>query len=142
MVDLTGFWLPALSHIPTLLPTHPLTPIHAIHYIYYYSHCEESCLKSSSVSQPAKGLIKQQLKDCSSCTLNLVWLKSSTREPQEFQYFKLVFLKLPNMTTWSVFQNQVIYNKNLLYPSRRNDSCRTHLQNSCCSGTFIWGLMA
>ena len=36
------------------------------------------------------------------------WLQSSTREPWWFQYFKLVFLKIPNVITWLVFEIQVI----------------------------------
>ena len=36
-----------------------------------------------------------------------MWLKSSTREPRWLQYLKLVFLEIPFVTTWSVFQNQV-----------------------------------
>ena len=32
-------------------------------------------------------------------TIKLQWLK----------YLKLVFLKIPNVTIWSVFQNQVTY---------------------------------
>ena len=37
----------------------------------------------------------------------LAWLQSSTRELQWLEYLKSVFLKIPNVTTWSVFQNQV-----------------------------------
>ena len=33
----------------------------------------------------------------------------------QLQYIKLVFLKTPNVTTWSVFQNQVTNINTLLY---------------------------
>ena len=46
-------------------------------------------------------------KDYSSYTVYQAWLQSSTRKPQWFQYLKLVFLEIPNVTTWLVFQNQV-----------------------------------
>ena len=59
--------------------------------------------KSNSVNQ-LQIVIKHQLKDCSSYTVYLVWLKSSTREVQWLEYLKLVFLEMPNVTTWSVFQ--------------------------------------
>ena len=36
-----------------------------------------------------------------------MWLQSSTRELQWLEYLKTVFLKIPNMTSWSVFRNQV-----------------------------------
>ena len=38
-----------------------------------------------------------------------MWLKSNTRKPQWFQYLKLVFLEIANVTIWSVFWNQVTY---------------------------------
>ena len=43
----------------------------------------------------------------SSYTVNLAWLQSSTREPWWLQYFKSLLLKMPIVTIWSVFQNQV-----------------------------------
>ena len=49
------------------------------------------------------------LKECSSYTAYLVWLQSSTRKPQWFQYLKLVFLEIRHVTTWSVFQNPVTH---------------------------------
>ena len=42
-------------------------------------------------------------------TVNLVQLQSSTRNPQQFYYLKLVFLEIPNVIIWSIFQNQVTY---------------------------------
>ena len=40
----------------------------------------------------------------------LAWLQStSTRELQWLEYLKSVFLEIPNVTTWSVFQNRVTY---------------------------------
>ena len=49
--------------------------------------------------------------DCSSYTVYLAWLQSSTRELQWLEYLKSAFLKIPNVTTWSVFQIQVTNNK-------------------------------
>ena len=40
-------------------------------------------------------------------TVYLAWLQSSTRELQWLEYLKSIFLKIPNVTTWLVFQNQV-----------------------------------
>ena len=85
-------------------PSHLLTPIR--YHQRYYSNFEKSCSEFSSVSQLAAITIKCQLKDCSSYTLYLAWLQSSTRELQQLEYFKLVFLKIPNGITCSVFQNQ------------------------------------
>ena len=39
----------------------------------------------------------------------VAWLQSSTTNPQWFQYLKLVFLKISNVRTWLVFQNQITY---------------------------------
>ena len=39
----------------------------------------------------------------------LAWLQSSTTKPQWFQFFKLGFLKIPNVTIWSIFQNQATH---------------------------------
>ena len=36
----------------------------------------------------------------------LTWLQSSTRKPQWFQCLQL---EIPNVTSWSVFQNQVTH---------------------------------
>ena len=99
-------------------PSH-LSNLYTFHFIYY-SGCEKSCSKSSSASQLEEIVIKHQLKDCSSYTayldfcsysVYLAWLQSSTRKPQCFQYLKLGFLKIPNVTIRSVFENQVIYIK-------------------------------
>ena len=42
-------------------------------------------------------------------TVYLAWLQSNTTELQWLEYLKLVFLEIPNVITWSVFQNQVTY---------------------------------
>ena len=39
----------------------------------------------------------------------LAGLQSSTRELQWLEYLKSVFLKIPNVTAWFIFQNQVTY---------------------------------
>ena len=89
---------------PPILPPPALLPPYMCH-SWYYSGCEKNYSNSSSVSYLAEIVIK--LNDCSSYTVNLVWLQSSTRKPQWFQYLKF---KIPNMTIWSVFQNQVASN--------------------------------
>ena len=38
-----------------------------------------------------------------------MWLQSSTRKPQWFQYLKMVFFKIPNVTIQLVFQHQVTH---------------------------------
>ena len=40
---------------------------------------------------------------------SLAWLHCTIGEPQPIQYLKSVFLEILNVTTWSVFQNQVTY---------------------------------
>ena len=54
-------------------------------------------------------LIFSCVNDCSSNTVYLAWLQSSTRELQRLEYLKSVFLEIPNVTSWSVFQNQVTF---------------------------------
>ena len=54
----------------------------------------KSCSKSCTVTLLLQMVMKQQPNDCSGYTANLVWLRSSTREPWQLQYFKLVFLKM------------------------------------------------
>ena len=54
-------------------------------------------------------VIEQQLSNYSSYTVNLAWLKSSTTEPQQLQYFKLVFLILLNVPIRTVFAETVTY---------------------------------
>ena len=50
-----------------------------------------------------------QPRDCSCCTVYLAWLQFSTRKQQQFQYLKLIFLKIPNVTTQLIFPNQMTY---------------------------------
>ena len=38
-----------------------------------------------------------------------MWLQSNTRELQWLQYLNSVFLEIANVTSWSVFQNQVTF---------------------------------
>ena len=47
--------------------------------------------------------------------VNLGWLQSSTREPWWLQYLNLAFLEIPNVTIWSVFQDQVTYMHTRMY---------------------------
>ena len=37
-----------------------------------------------------------------------------SRELQWLEYLQLVFLEIPNVTSWSVFQTQVTYDMNML----------------------------
>ena len=94
------------SSFPSTPSTHP-PPIMC--YQWYYSGFEKNCSNSSGVSQLAEIVTQCQLKDCSNHTVYLAWLQSSTRELQWLQHLKSVFLKLPNVTTWSVFQDQITY---------------------------------
>ena len=102
-----GFNPPPASHPPT--PPPPGRPSPYTGNLWYYSGCEKSCSKSSSVSYLLQIVIKHHPKDCSSYTANLVWLQSSTREPWQLQYFKSVFLEISIVTFWSVFPNLVTY---------------------------------
>ena len=45
----------------------------------------------------------------SAYVVSLAWLYSTFGEPQPIQYLTSVFLEILNVTTWSVFQNQVTY---------------------------------
>ena len=65
------------------------------------------------VFRPCKFTTETIAKDCSSHTVYVAWLQYNTRKPQWFQYIKLIFLKIPNVTTWSVFQNQVTFKEEL-----------------------------
>ena len=49
----------------------------------------------------------------------LVWLQSSTRKSQWFQYFKLELLEIPNMTIQSVFENQFTNIKTIMFTTRK-----------------------
>ena len=52
---------------------------------------------------------KTLLKHYSSNTVNLVWIKSSTRELQWVQSFKLIILELPNVWFRMIIANPVTY---------------------------------
>ena len=100
--------------LPTLLhrPPHPLPPTHTL--ICATRDITEVVdkLAQNLAGQLAETVIKHQLKDCSSCTVYLVWLQSSTRKSQWFQYLKVIFFEIPkliNVTIQSVFQYQVTY---------------------------------
>ena len=84
--------------------------------------------------------MKWQLKDCSSYTVYLAWLQSSTRELWWLEYLKSVFLKIPNVTNWLVFQNQVTYTL-LIKPNTEynnehymnKNKCNTEFQSHRCT---------
>ena len=48
----------------------------------------------------------------SSYTVNMAWLKSSITEPQQLEYFKLVFLVILNVPIRMVFAETVTYISN------------------------------
>ena len=48
---------------------------------------------------------------------------------QELQYLKLVFLEIPNVKTWSVFQNQVTYDNDVI---TEHDGCvASYMYGNC-----------
>ena len=53
--------------------------------------------------------MKYYLTSYSNYTVNMAWLQSSTTEPQQFKYFKSVFLKIPNVPLRMVFAETVTY---------------------------------
>ena len=55
-------------------------------------------------------VIQHYLNNYSSYTVNLAWLKSSTTEPQQLEYFKSVFLVIINVPLRTVFAETVTYN--------------------------------
>ena len=92
-------------HLPFLPLTYP-PPISAI------SDITLVLRKVAEIQQcklASRSSYKMPAKNCSCYTVCLAWLQSSTRELKWFEYLKSVFLKIPNVTTWSVFQNQVTY---------------------------------
>ena len=67
--------------------------------------------------------------------MNLAWLKSSTRELQWLQYFKMVFLKIPNVPLRMVFTETVTYFANGDY------NYTMHFLQTACTAialTHIW----
>ena len=92
------------------LPTYPLLPTHPYNMptviLLWFSK------KMLKIQQhKLEIVIKCWLKDCSSYTVYLAQLQSSTKELQWLEYLKSVFLKIPNVTTQLVFQNQVTNNR-------------------------------
>ena len=60
----------------------------------YYNSCEKGA------QTPSLLVMKHKPKDCSSYTVNLVWLQSGTREPCWLYYLKSVFLEMPIVTIY------------------------------------------
>lgn len=61
---------------------------------------------------------KRLAKDYSSYAVNLAWPQYSTTEQQWFQYFKMVFLKISNVSFRTVFANPLticFYRKLIVY---------------------------
>ena len=56
------------------------------------------------------------------------WLQSSPRKPQWLQYFKLEFLKIPNVINQLVFQNKVTYTVLWYYPVTNTNDTSLKLQ--------------
>ena len=73
-------------------------------------------------------------------TVNLAWLKSSTTEPQQIQYFKLVFLVLLNVPIRMAFAETVTYCKS--FKVEKFCDCKTKLQftvrHSWLDGCLVW----
>ena len=106
MDGLTHLQLPTNPlHLP--LPSHLPTPYNMLSEILQWF--SKRLLKIQQCKLASKNSYKTLAKDCSSYTVYLAWLQCSTRELQWLEYLKSVFLEIPNVTTWSVFQNQVTY---------------------------------
>ena len=104
----TGLWLPThplhLPHSPLVLP--PLQrAITDITMVLTKVAQNPSVLLQIASRNIYKTLVKRLFQLYSV----LAWLQSTTRELHWLHYLKSVFLKIPNVTTWSVFQNQVTY---------------------------------
>ena len=96
---ITHLWLPTHPHRQPHSPPTCSSP-YTCNLWYYSSRGWKSC----SVSYIATiGGHETLAKNCSSYTVDPAWLQSSTREPWGLQYLKLVFLKTPIVTLWSVF---------------------------------------
>ena len=67
-----------------------------------------------------------QLYSISGIAIQYIWLQSSTSELQWHKYLKLVFLRIPNVTTWSVFQNTVTYTQLSQHCIRKLIHCNSH----------------
>ena len=89
----------------------------------------------SSINQLAEIVIKHWLKDYSAFTVNLAWLQSSTRDHGGSKYFKLVFLKIPHVTTTSVLQNQVTHVGGYRLVSKVWKQCNACSSN--CNASFM-----
>ena len=104
-----GFNLPLAAHPP---PSHTPSLSHLPHHpppLYTYMPLVILQWLWKSYSKSSRNSCKTLAKDCFSYTVYLAWLKSSTTKPQWFQYLKLIFLEIPSVKIWSVFQNQVTY---------------------------------
>ena len=72
--------------------------------------CDTCCVEMLLTSTiGGRNSYKTLLKHYSSYTVNLVWLKSSTRELQWVQSFKLIILELPNVQFRMIIANPVTY---------------------------------
>ena len=72
-------------------------------------------------------------KDHSSFTVNLVWLQSIAQENHGGfnSYLKLIFLKMPIVSVWSFFQNQVTNAECTLHEGVQNVVPKFHLPDFC-----------
>ena len=102
-----GLRLPTLPHCPS----HP-PPIDSIHII---TDVRKTTSKTWGIQIACRisyeiiiSYITRLLMLC------LTWLHCTIREPQPIQYLKSVFLEILNVTTWSVFQNQITHLLNII----------------------------
>ena len=96
------------------------------------SRCEKVAQNAALLASQQKYVVmKHQLNNYSSYTVNLVWLKSSTTESQQLQYFQSVFLIILNMRflqrqshKLSITQLCLCYIHLILYTCSCDSSCK------------------
>ena len=72
--------------------------------------CQQTALTYKVIASPLMHMhSKGSYNNYPSYTVNLTWLQSSTTEPQQFQYFKLVFLIILNVPIRMVFTETVTH---------------------------------
>ena len=67
----------------------------------------------------------------SSYTVYLAWLQSRNRELQWLEYLKSVFLDITNVTSWSVFQNQVTFSVAISWGNQIHFSLCANMSDFC-----------
>ena len=106
---LTCLWLP--THPSTLhSPSSPPTPYNVPSVILQWLR---KVLKIQQCKLASRNSYKTLPNRLLQLYRYLAWLQSSTRELQWLEHLKSVFLEIPNVTTWLVFQNQVTYHHSI-----------------------------